>query len=187
MTLGIREAGNRYKSSYLRYSFDAKGVDKGFGRFLAGHDYGTKLRQLCHKVQDIGRHYHLEVFVGGIVAQTTYGGGGVEERNASLLAMGDDGLEPESLLSFVYKVQPVTIKHLSLDAPMIIDIVGIIKIETPPLSLRWETAQKQHLRLLRKEGAKGMPFHIGRGDSNVFGIEPGLHWPRGYRLAYIDS
>ena len=46
----------------------------------------------------------------------------------------------------------VTEEDLSLDAPVVVDEVGVEEIDAPPFPLWWETAEKEDFGILGQEG-----------------------------------
>ena len=101
---------------------------------------------------DVGGLYDFEEFVGGIVLQAADGGGGVEEGEAFLLTEGYDVVYLEAFVLQIHEVVSVAKEYLSLDAPVVIDEVGVVEVHTPPLALWRETAQEQYLGILGKKG-----------------------------------
>ena len=89
---------------------------------------------------DVGRLYHLEELVGGVVLQATDSRRGVEECEAFFLAERNDLVDLEALGFEVHKVVLIAKEYLALDAPMVVDKVRVIKVHTPPLALRWKAA-----------------------------------------------
>ena len=53
----------------------------------------------------------------------------------------------------------ITKEHLTLDAPMVVDEVGIIEVDAPAFALWREAAQEQHLGILRQKRDERMPLH----------------------------
>ena len=55
------------------------------------------------------------------------------------------------------------------------DKIRIEKIHTPSLALRWETAQEQHLRILRQERFERMILHTVLVASDILCVQIGSH------------
>ena len=152
---------------------DAQEVADGVGGFLAGGDNGLTMGELGEEGTDVGLLDHFEELVGGIVLLSVDGGGGVEEGDALLLAMGDDVVEAETFGVGVHEVMLVTEEDLSLDAPVVVDVIRIEEVDAPPFALWREAAEEQHLGILGQEGDEGMIFHLRGAASDVLSVEIG--------------
>ena len=119
---------------------------------------------------DVGGDDNLEELIRSIVTQSLDGRRGIEEADALLLTMCYDLGQTEALMGLIDKVHFVAIEDLPLDAPMIVDVVGIIEIYTPTFALRREAAQEQYLGPFGQEGTKRMPFALGGALGYVFGV-----------------
>ena len=120
---------------------------------------------------NVGWLHHLQEFVRSIVLQSFDGGGCVEEGDAPVLAVGNDGIEAETLGFCIHKVILVAKEDFSLNAPVVVDEVGIIEVHAPPFPLRGETAEEKHFGILRQEGNERMVFHFCRAASNVCSVQ----------------
>ena len=143
----------------LWYLWETEGVADGFGGFLASGDDGAKVGELSNESADVGGLDDLEELVGSIVLQTSDGGGGVEEGKTLLLTEGNDFVDLESFVLQIHEVVPVAKEYLTLDAPMVVDEVGVIEIHAPTLTLGREAPQEQYLGILGQERTKWMIFH----------------------------
>jgi len=152
---------------------DAQEVADGVGGFLAGGDNGLTMGELGEEGTDVGLLDHFEELVRGIVLLSVDGGGGVEEGDALLLAMGDDVVETETFGIGVHEMMLVAEEDLSLDAPVVVDEVGVIEVDAPPFALWREAAEEEHLGILGQEGDEGMIFHLRGAASDVFSVEIG--------------
>ena len=152
---------------------DAQEVTDGVGGFLAGGDNGLTMGKLGEEGADVGLLHHFEEFVGCVVFLSVDGGGGVEEGDALLLAMGDDVVEAEAFGVGVHKVMLVAEEDLSLQTPVIVDVIWVKKVDAPPFALWRETAEEEHLGIVGQEGDEGMIFHLRGAASDVFSVEIG--------------
>ena len=109
------------------------------GLFACGDD-GTKVWQLRKQGRDVGRLYHLEEFVEGVVLQATDSRRSVEKREAFFLAEGNNLVDLESLGLEVHKMVLVAKEYLSLDTPVVVYKIRIVKVHAPPFSLGRKTA-----------------------------------------------
>lgn len=126
--------------------------------------------QWSYERRDVGGDDNLEELIRSIVTQSLDGRRGIEEADALLLTMCYDLGQPEALVSLIDKVHLVAKEDLSLDAPMIVNVVGIIEIYTPTFALWREAAQEQHLGPFGQEGTKRMPLALGGALGYVFGV-----------------
>jgi hypothetical protein len=69
----------------------------------------------------------------------------------------------------------VSKEYLTLNAPVVVDEVGIIKIHAPSFALWWETAQKQNLCILGQERDKRMILYAIHASRNILRVQIGLH------------
>lgn len=122
---------------------------------------------------DVGLLHYFEKFVGCVVFLSFDGGGGVEEGDALLLAMGDDVIEAEAFGVGVHKVILVAEEDLSLDAPVVVDKIGVEEVDAPPFALWRETAEEEHFGVLGQEGDEGVIFHLRGAASDVLSVEIG--------------
>jgi hypothetical protein len=83
------------------------------------------------------------------------------------LAEGHNLVNLEALGLEVNEVVLVTKEYLSLNTPVVVDEVRIIKIHTPPLALGRETTKKQHLRILRQERSQGVVLYPTLAAGNI--------------------
>ena len=87
--------------------------------------------------------------------------------------MGDDFINLEAFVVGIDEVIFVAEEDLSLDAPVIVDEVGIEKVDAPPFALWWETAEEEHFSVLGQEGDEGVIFHLIRAASDVGFVQIG--------------
>ena len=66
-------------------------------------------------------------------------------------------------------------EHFALDAPMVVDEVGIVKIHAPSFALWRKTAEKQHPCVLRQERLQRMILNLAIASRNVLCVEV-AHW-----------
>ena len=111
---------------YLGYDGDAERCADRLRSLLTSGDDGPAPGQLLQQGPDIRCLYHLEMFVRGIVLQAPHGCGGVEEGESFLLAETDDLVDLEPLGLGVHEVVPVAKEYLPLDAPVVVDEVGVV-------------------------------------------------------------
>ena len=112
------------------------------------------MRELSDYSVNIRWFYHLKELVRSVVLQATDSRRGIEEREALLLAERHDFVDLEMFVWHIHEMVLVTKEYLSLNAPVVIDKVGIIKVHAPSLALGRKTTQKQHLGVLRQERLK---------------------------------
>ena len=62
-------------------------------------------------------------------------------------------------------------EHFALDAPMVVDEVGIVEIHAPPLALWRKAAEEQHPCVLGQERAQRVIFNPCIAAGNVLGVE----------------
>ena len=151
----------------LWYLWETEGGADGFGGFLASGDDGTKVGELSNEGTDVGGLHYLEELVGSIVLQTSDGGGGVEEGKAFLLTEGYNLVDFETFVLQIHEVVPVAKEYLALDAPMVVDEVGVVEIHAPTLTLGREATQEQYLGILRQKRTKRMIFHTVLATSYI--------------------
>ena len=120
---------------------------------------------------NVGWLHHFQEFVRSIILQSFDGGGSVEEGDAPVLAMGNDGIEAETLCFCIHKVVPVAKEDLPFNAPMVVDEVGVIEVHAPAFPLWRKTAEEKHSGILRQEGDERMIFHFCRAASNVCSVQ----------------
>ena len=149
---------------------DAQEVADGVGGFLAGGDNGLTMGELGEEGTDVGLLDHFEELVGGIVLLSVDGGGGVEEGDALLLAMGDDVVEAETFGVGVHEVMLVAEEDLSLDAPVVVDEVGVIEVDAPPFALWREAAEKEHFGIFWQEGNEWVILHFIGASCDIFSV-----------------
>ena len=85
--------------------------------------------------------------------------------------MDNDGIEAETLGFCIHKVIPVAKEDFSLNAPVVVDEVGIIEVDAPAFPLWRKTAEEKHSGILRQEGNERMIFHFSRAASNVCSVQ----------------
>ena len=120
---------------------------------------------------NVGWLHHFQEFVRSIILQSFDGGGSVEEGDALVLAMGNDGIEAETFGLGIHKVIPVAKEDLPLDAPMVVDEIGVIEVHAPAFPLWRKTAEEKHFGILRQEGNERMIFHFCRAAFDVCSVQ----------------
>src|SRR5574344_1044709 len=114
----------------------------GLSSFLARHHNSFQHRHLCHKCRNVSLLHHFKILIAGIILQPSHGCCRIKETDAILLAMADNIIQSECLALLIHKMLFVTIEHLPLYAPMVVDEVGIIEVHTPPFTLGRKAAQE---------------------------------------------
>jgi hypothetical protein len=76
------------------------------------------------------------------------------------LAECHDIIYLETFFGKIDKVVAIAKEHLSLDAPMIVDEVGIVEIDAPSFALGWKTAQEKHFGICWQKGYQRMILHV---------------------------
>ena len=99
--------------------------------------------------------------------QATNGGRGVEEGEPLFLAERHNLVYLETLGLEVHEVILVTKEYLSLQSPVVVDIIRIKKVHAPPLALGREATQEQHLRMLRQEGLEWVVLYPISAAGNI--------------------
>ena len=69
----------------------------------------------------------------------------------------------------------ITIEHLTFDAPMVVDEVGIIEIDTPAFALWRKTAKKQYFGTLGQERNEWMVLYPTLAAQDILSIQITLH------------
>lgn len=149
-----------------------RGTD-GFGGFLACGDNCQAMRQLLQESRNIGGHDHFEKLVGGVVLQSSDGCGRVEEGDTLCLAVRYNLFQFEAFVLHIHEVVPVAKKDLSLNAPMVVDEIGVIEVHAPAFPLWWKTAEEEHFSVLGQERNERMKLHLRRASGNVVGVQVG--------------
>ena len=134
---------------------------------LACGDDSAKMGQLSDESMDVGRLNDLEKLVGGVVLQATDSRRGIVERETFLLTKCHNLVNLETLGFEVHEVVLVAKEYLSLNAPMVIDKVRVVKVHAPPLALGRETTQEQHLCILRQERTQGVVLYPTLTPGNI--------------------
>ena len=124
---------------------------------------------------NVGRFHDLKKFVGGIILQATNGGRGIEEGEALLLTERHNLVNLEAFCFEVHEMILIAKEYLSLDAPMVVDEVGVVEVHAPPLALWWETTQEQHLRILRQKGFKRMILYTILVAGDILCVQIRIH------------
>lgn len=122
---------------------------------------------------DVGGQDNLQELVRGIVLQAAYGGGSVVEAYALVHQEGDDEINAEGLCLGVHEMVLVAEENEALDAPVVVDEVGIVEVHAPALPLRRETAQEEHTAVLWQKGVQRMVLYPIDRAGNVLEVEEG--------------
>ena len=122
---------------------------------------------------DVGGQDNLQELVRGIVLQAAYGGGGVVEAYALVVKKGDDEVKAEGLCLGVHEMVLVAKEDESLDAPVVVDEIGIVEVHAPALPLRRETAQEEHTAVLWQKGVQRMVLYAINRTGDVLEVEEG--------------
>ena len=61
-------------------------------------------------------------------------------------------------------------EDLSLQTPVIIDVIRVKKVNAPPFPLWWETAEEEHLGILGQEGDEWVIFHFCGASFDIFSV-----------------
>ena len=85
--------------------------------------------------------------------------------------MGNDGIEAEPLCLCIHEVVLISIEDLSLDAPVIVDVIRIEEVHAPPFALWGKTAEEKHLGVLGQEGTEWVILHFRGASSDVFYVQ----------------
>jgi len=171
----IMGVGNDYGTVDAGHRGNGKDVADGGGGFLAGGDDKAAVGQLVQQGADIGRFYNLEELVGGIVLQTSHSCGGVEEGQSLLLTEGNDVVDEKPLVDGIDEMVLVAEMDLTLDAPVVVDEVGVKEVHGPPLALWGKTAQEKHTGMGRQKGTQWMVLDVASAAGYVLGVQIGCH------------
>ena len=124
---------------------------------------------------DISRLNYFEILIRCIVLQATDSCGSIKESESLFHTERHDFINFEALGLNIHEMILVAKEYLTLNPPMIVDEVGIIKVHAPSLALWRKTAQKQHPRILRQERTERMVFHTVLAPLNIIRVKVGKH------------
>ena len=127
------------------------------GLAARGHDAAAE-RHLREKRPDIGRHQDFQKSIRRIVFQAPDTYRRVEESQAMLLAECYNPLAVKHFSPPDRGLEAFCVSEMdqALDAPEVIDKVGVEEIHRPALARRRETAEKKRRRVRRQERLKRM-------------------------------
>ena len=131
------------------------------------------MRHMRQESMNVGRQYNLQKLVRGIVLQSAHGGGGIIETNALVVKEGNDKVKTECLCLGVHKIVLVAKEYESLNAPMVVDEVGIVEVHAPALPLWRETAQEEHTAILWQKRVQRMVLYAINRTGDVLEVEEG--------------
>ena len=137
------------------------------------------MRQTSYQRLYIGRFHHFKKLVGGIVLQPSDGSRSIEESDTLLLTEGNNLLQLKALGLLIHKVVAIAKEHFALDAPVVVDEVGIIEVHAPSLTLWRKAAQKQHFGTHGQKGTQRMILHLICAAQDVFRVEIRIHGLKG--------
>ena len=171
----IQELGDGDEGVDLGRLWDLEGGADGVCGLLARGDDGSEVGELRDECWDIRRFHHLEELIGCIVHQATNGGRGIEEGDALVLAKADYLVDLETFSFYIYEMVAISEKHFALDAPMVVDEVGVIEIDAPAFALRRKAAQEQYLGILWQERDERMVLYPTLASLDILCVQIRLH------------
>ena len=118
---------------------------------------------------DIRRLNYFEELVRCIILKAADSGRRVKEGKPPFPTERHDLIKFKTLVFNVHEMVLITKEYLSLNAPVVVDEVGVVEVHAPPLALWRKAAQKQHPGMLGQKGNERMildaltaPFDISR-------------------------
>ena len=84
--------------------------------------------------------YDFQESIRGVVLQSFDGCGCIEEGNAFLVEESHDFILFEAFMLCINEMVAVAKPDLALDAPVVVDEIGVEKVHAPALLRRWEAA-----------------------------------------------
>ena len=102
------------------------------------------MRHLGKQGSDVSVLDDIQESIRGVVFQPLDCHSSIEEGNAFLVEESYDFILFEAFVLCVNEMVAVTEPYLALNAPVVVDEIGVEKVHAPTLLGRWETAQEQH-------------------------------------------